>query len=231
MRALPPVTLALVLALAALCHAEPVQPFNEWLAEFLTEARSRGYSDDVLEQALGGVLPLPRVIISDRRQPEVTLTFDEYLRRRLTPAVVQQGRDLVDQHRELLTQVRDAYGVPPAIIVAIWGLETRYGRYSGDVPVFQALATLAWEPRRAALFRAQLYDALTMVDRGHIDVASMKGSWAGAMGQPQFMPSSYLTYAVDFGGRHVRLDRELSPSARLESGRALGPRGEDDGGG
>jgi membrane-bound lytic murein transglycosylase B len=128
------------------------------------------------------------------------LTFEEYLRRRVTPAVVQQGRDLAAQHRELLGQIHEVYGVPPRIILAIWGLETRFGRYSGDVPVFQALATLAWEPRRAGFFRAQLYDALRMVDRGHIDVPSMKGSWAGAMGQPQFMPSSYLAYAVDFDG-------------------------------
>ena len=197
MRVVVLLTLVLI-ALAAPAHAQ--QPFEDWLADLLTEARVRGYSDDLLSQALEGLTPLHRVISSDRKQPEVVLTFDEYLRRRITPAVIQQGRELAAQHQELLAQVRDAYGVPPRIILAIWGLETRFGRYSGDVPVFQALATLAWEPRRATFFRAQLYDALSMVDRGHIDVPSMKGSWAGAMGQPQFMPSSYLSYAVDFDG-------------------------------
>jgi membrane-bound lytic murein transglycosylase B len=200
MRAVSLVALALVIALTSASHAQPSQAFDEWLQDLLTEARTRGYSDELLAQTLAGLTPLPRVIVSDRRQPEVTLTFDEYLRRRVTPAVVQRGRELATEHREIFAQVRDAYGVPPTIILAIWGLETRFGRYGGDVPVFQALATLAWEPRRATFFRAQLYDALTMVDRRHIDAASMKGSWAGAMGQPQFMPSSYLAYAVDFDG-------------------------------
>jgi membrane-bound lytic murein transglycosylase B len=188
----------LVLALPALAHAQ--QPFDEWLADLHAEARGRGYSDDLLTQALTGLTPLQRVIASDRKQPEVVLTFDEYFRRRVTLPVIADGRDLAGRHQEILGRVRDAYGVPPNVIVAIWGLETRYGRYSGDTPIFQALATLAWEPRRASFFRSQLYDALTMVDRGHIDVPSMKGSWAGAMGQPQFMPSSYLSYAVDFDG-------------------------------
>ena len=180
--------------------AQTPQTFDDWLAALLAEARGRGYSDELLAQTLVGVTPLPRVIASDRRQAEAVLTFEEYIKRRVTPERVQRGRELVAEHREVLTRIRDAYGVPPSVIVAIWGLESRFGERSGDVPVFQALATLAWEPRRAAFFRGQLYDALTMVDRGHIDAASMKGSWAGAMGQPQFMPSSYLAYAVDFDG-------------------------------
>jgi membrane-bound lytic murein transglycosylase B len=147
-----------------------------------------------------GLTPLPRVITSDRSQAEATLTLEEYLRRRVTPEVVRRARELAEEHRDVLAQVRDAYGVPPRFIVAIWALESRFGRHGGDVPVFQALATLAWDPRRARLFRAQLYDALRIVERGHIDADSMKGSWAGAMGQPQFMPSSYLRFAVDFDG-------------------------------
>ena len=180
--------------------AQTPQTFDDWLAALLAEARGRGYSDELLAQTLVGVTPLPRVIASDRRQAEAVLTFEEYIKRRVTPERVQRGRELVAEHREVLTRISHAYGVPPSVIVAIWGLESRFGERSGDVPVFQALATLAWEPRRAAFFRGQLYDALTMVDRGHIDAASMKGSWAGAMGQPQFMPSSYLAYAVDFDG-------------------------------
>jgi membrane-bound lytic murein transglycosylase B len=215
MRAALRLTLVLlVLALPAHGHAQ--QPFDEWLADLLAEARGRGYSDDLLSQALIGLTPLHRVISSDRKQPEVVLTFDEYFRRRVTLPVIADGRDLAAQHQEILGRVRDAYGVPPKVIVAIWGLETRYGRYSGDVPVFQALATLAWEPRRASFFRSQLYDALTMVDRGHIDVPRMKGSWAGAMGQPQFMPSSYLSYAVDFDG-DGRRDIWTSPADTFAS--------------
>jgi peptidoglycan lytic transglycosylase B len=192
--------LALVLIVAAPSAAQPRQPFDAWLAELMDEARARGYSDALLDESLAGLTPRPGVIASDRRQAERVLTLEEYVRRRVTPALVQRGRELVAEHRELLAQIRARYGVPPEIVVAIWGFETGYGRYGGSVPVFQALATLAWDPRRARLFRAQLYDALTMVDRGHIDAPSMVGSWAGAMGQPQFLPSSYLTYAVDFDG-------------------------------
>jgi len=181
-------------------HAQSRQPFDEWLADLIAEARTKGYGNDLLAQTLVGLTPLPRVIAADRRQPEAMLSFDEYLRRRVTPERARRGRELAEQHRELLARVREVYGVPPSIVVAIWGLESRFGESSGDVPVFQALATLAWDGRRASFFRGQLYDALSMVDRGYIDAASMKGSWAGAMGQPQFMPSSYLAYAVDFDG-------------------------------
>jgi membrane-bound lytic murein transglycosylase B len=102
------------------------------------------------------------------------------------------------EHRALLGRLEHWFGVQRRFVVAIWGAETGYGPYSGDVPVFQALATLAWEPRRAEYFRAELFDALRIAQRGQIDVASMVGSWAGAMGQPQFMPSSYLEFAFDF---------------------------------
>src|SRR5437667_439706 len=152
----------------------------------------------------------------DRRQAERTQSFEEYVRRRVTPWVVRRGRELAAEHRELLAQIRERYGVPPEIVVAIWGIESGFGQYGGTVPVFQALATLAWDPRRARLFRAQLYDALTMVDRGHIDAPSMVGSWAGAMGQPQFMPSSYLAYAVDFDG-DGRRDIWMSPADTFAS--------------
>jgi membrane-bound lytic murein transglycosylase B len=176
------------------------KPFDLWLADLLVEARGRGYSDELLARTLGGVQPLPGVLESDRAQPETTLIFDKYLKRRVTPEAVRRGREHLNTRRELLDRIHQTYGVPPSLIVAIWGLESRFGERTGKIPVFAALATLAWDGRRGELFRAQLYDALTIVDRGDIDVASMKGSWAGAMGQPQFMPSSYLTYAVDFDG-------------------------------
>ncbi|MBM3219952.1 MAG: lytic murein transglycosylase [Candidatus Rokubacteria bacterium] len=193
-------TVALVLGLVSAAAARSQQPFDEWLAELVAEARTKGYADELLTKTLAGLTPLPGVIASDRRQPEAMLPFEEYIRRRVTPERIQRARELAEQHRALLDRVREAYGVPPAIIVSIWGLESRFGERSGDIPVFQALATLAWEGRRAAFFRGQLYEAIAMVDRGYIDAASMKGSWAGAMGQPQFMPSSYLAWAVDFDG-------------------------------
>ena len=196
----------LLLAAAGVFAPAPVAPvdlpsaFEQWLADLVDEARERGFTDGLLGHTLRGVRPLLAVLDADRAQAEVKLSFDEYVRRRVTAEAAQRGRELARIHGDLLARVRGAYGVPPSLIVAIWGLESQFGERMGEVPVFRALATLAWEGRRGAMFRAQLYDALTIVDRGDIDAASMTGSWAGAMGHPQFMPSSYLAYAVDFDG-------------------------------
>ena len=173
-------------------------PFDQWRQELIAEARARGYGEELIQQALAGIEPLPRVIENDRSQAEAVVGFDRYYRTRVTPQILRQGRDLAWQHRAVLARIEEAYNVKRRVVVAIWGIETRYGRVTGDTPVFRALATLAWEPRRAAFFRGQLFDALTMVARGHIDTATMTGSWAGAMGQAQFMPSSYLKFAEDF---------------------------------
>ena len=176
------------------------QPFNEWLQALVTEARERGYSDSIVNEALTGLEPLVRVVQNDRTQAELTTGFEHYFSSRVNATVVRRGREMARHHARLLARIERTYGVPRRIVLAIWGLESRYGRNSGRTPVFQALATLAWEPRRASFFRGQLFDALTMVSRGHTDVATMRGSWAGAMGQTQFMPSSYLEYAVDEDG-------------------------------
>ena len=202
---LPICCLMLAAWMALPVHAQDVpidaaQPFATWLEEFLVEARSRGFSDDLLSRTVIGLEPLHRVVASDRTQAELTVTFARYLGSRLTPAVVRRGRELADQHRGVLNSIEQKYDVQRRFILSIWGMETRFGRVTGNTPIFQALATLAWEPRRATFFRNQLFDALTIVNNGYIDAASMTGSWAGAMGQPQFMPSSYLQYAVDFDG-------------------------------
>ncbi len=176
------------------------EPFSLWRDALIAEAHARGFSPQVIESTLAGLEPLEHVIESDRTQAELTPGLDRYLQSRLTPAVVRNGRTMVRTWRTTFRRIRDRYGVPPSIVAAIWGVESRYGRVTGRVPIIPALATLAWEGRRAAFFRGQLFDALTGVERGYIDPAVMKGSWAGAMGQPQFMPSSYLQYAVDFDG-------------------------------
>jgi membrane-bound lytic murein transglycosylase B len=204
--------LAILLALVALAQGRagmqagaqdippPPPPFDEWLGDLTREARDRGFSDALVEQTLAGLEPLQRVVDSDRSQAELNPGFNRYSSTRLTGAMVKRGRDLAREHRALLSRVERDFGVQRRFLLAIWGLETRYGRVTGNTPVFQALATLAWEPRRASYFRGELFNALTMVQRGHIDARSMTGSWAGAMGQTQFMPSSYLDYAVDFDG-------------------------------
>jgi membrane-bound lytic murein transglycosylase B len=173
-------------------------PFDDWLHQLIAEAKDRGYSADLIQETLAGLQPLPRVIQNDRSQAELVVGFERYYRTRVTRSFVRRGRELHREHRSLLDRVEDEYDVQRRFIVAIWGIETQYGRVTGSTPVFQALATLAWEPRRSAFFRGELFDALSMVSRGHIDAKSMTGSWAGAMGQPQFMPSSYLKYAEDF---------------------------------
>jgi membrane-bound lytic murein transglycosylase B len=178
--------------------ADPKLEFSAWLTDLVAEARSRGFSDDLVARTLSGLEPLHRVIQADRSQAELNPGFARYLSGRLTTAMIRQGRAMATQHRSLLDRVEKEYGVPRRFLLAIWGVETRYGRLTGGTPVFQALATLAWEPRRADYFRGELFNALAMVDKGYIDAKSMTGSWAGAMGQTQFMPSSYLQYAVDF---------------------------------
>jgi membrane-bound lytic murein transglycosylase B len=175
-------------------------PFDEWLAELRQEALDRGFRPETVRGAFDGLEPLPIVIERDRSQAEFVLPLDKYIAQRLAPAVVRRARTHAQENATLLRRVEAAYGVPGSIIVAIWGVESNFGQFSGVRPTIQALATLAWDPRRSAYFRNELFDALLMVDRGDIDLATMKGSWAGAMGQPQFMPSSYIQYAVDFDG-------------------------------
>jgi membrane-bound lytic murein transglycosylase B len=178
--------------------------FDDWLADLTAEARGKGFSDSLIDETLAGLQPLERVIRSDRSQAELNPGFSRYANARLTRSMIKRGRDLMTEHKTLLRRTEQRFGVPARVLVAFWGMESRYGRIQGSTPVFQALATLAWEPRRASYFRGELFDALTMVQRGHIDAGTMTGSWAGAMGQTQFMPSSYLRFAVDFDGDERR---------------------------
>jgi membrane-bound lytic murein transglycosylase B len=175
-------------------------PFTEWLEGVRAEALARGIAPQTVERALDGVQLVPQILERDRGQPEFTLDIDAYLRRRLTPATVRTARDRYRRHRTLLQRVGTKYGVDPRVLVAVWGLESNFGRFAGVRPTVPTLATLAYDPRRGAMFRNELFDALTILDRGDIDLASLKGSWAGALGQPQFLPSSYLRYAQDFDG-------------------------------
>src|SRR5262245_31677717 len=157
--------------------------FDEWLADLRTEAREKGFSDGLIEETLNGLQPLERVIQSDRSQAELNPGFSRYSNARITKTMVTRGKDLLAEHKALLRRAEKEYGVPPRVLVAFWGMESRFGRIQGGTPVFQALATLAWEPRRATYFRSELFNALTMVQSGHIDAGTMTGSWAGAMGQ------------------------------------------------
>jgi membrane-bound lytic murein transglycosylase B len=178
----------------------PLPPFDVWLAEFRVEAQAQGIRPEILDEALAGIEPVAQILERDRTQAEFVLDLDAYLTRRLTRATVRTARQMYSRHRSLVQRVGKQYGVNPRILVAVWGLESNFGRFAGVRPTVPALATLAYDPRRGAMFRRELLNALQIVNRGDIELARLRGSWAGALGQPQFMPSSYLEYAQDFDG-------------------------------
>ena len=172
--------------------------FPAFVEGLRAEAVERGISEDTVKVALTDLEPSTSVIQRDQTQAELVLSVDQYLARRLTRPMVRTARVNAAKHKALLNRVHHKYGVSPRFVVAIWGLESNFGRFSGVRPTIQALATLAWEGRRGPFFRGELMDALTILDRKHIALDQLKGSWAGAMGQTQFMPSSYLKWAEDF---------------------------------
>jgi len=175
-------------------------PFEEWLAAVRVEALARGISQPTIDAALGSLERLPVVVERDRTQAERTLTLDQYVRRRLTARVVRSAREMAVQHRAELQRAADRHGVPRAFIVAIWGLESNFGRFQGVRPTVATLATLAYDGRRQRLFREELFAALRILDSDDVQLDALRGSWAGAMGQAQFLPSSYLEWAVDADG-------------------------------
>lgn len=207
---LPIGLLLVLLACAASTRAQDVPPvaplpaarppFDVWLAELRNEAGSRGIRPEILDAALAGIEPVDQVLERDRTQAEFTLDLEVYLKRRLTRETVRTAQRMYARHRALLQRVGRRYGVDPRILVSVWGLESNFGRFAGVRPTIPTLATLAYDARRSAMFRAELFNALQILNDGDIELARMKGSWAGALGQPQFMPSSYLQYAQDFDG-------------------------------
>jgi len=176
------------------------QSFDSWLIDLRKEASSKGISEATLDAALTGIEPIPRVIELDRKQPEFTLTFAEYLNLVVPDSRKKRARDRFETHRSLLTTIGEKYGVQPRFIVALWGIETDFGRVMGSFKVIPALASLAYDGRRSAFFRKELMFALEVIEGGHITADAMMGSWAGAMGQSQFMPSSFIRYAQDYDG-------------------------------
>jgi membrane-bound lytic murein transglycosylase B len=188
------------LAAATVTRAEASMPFDRWLAELRAEALRAGISPGTVRTALGGIAPIPRVVELDRHQPERRLTWAEYRDRVVAEPRISNGRRAFADNRLLMDAVEERFGVSGRVVTAIWGIETNYGATTGGFPVIQALATLAHDGRRSSFFRSELLSALRILDQGHIALERMTGSWAGAMGQPQFMPGSFLAYAVDFNG-------------------------------
>lgn len=176
------------------------QDFPTWLAAFRQDALGAGIRPATLDAAFAGVAPIARVLELDQRQPESTITFETYITRVVSDARVQAGRQHMADDGGLLAEIGAKYGVQPRFIVALWAIETDFGRVQGDYPIVASLATLAYDGRRGALFRRELIAALKILDQGRIRPEELRGSWAGAMGQTQFMPSTFLAYAVDYAG-------------------------------
>ncbi len=163
-------------------------------------AAEQGINQGTIESGLTGLELQTRVLELDRRQPEFFQTFWQYLDARVTEQRVQRGRELLSRYRDLLNEIHADYGVRPEYLVALWGLETNFGSYFGTMPVLDSLATLACDPRRSGYFTGELMEALKILQGGHISRDRMRGSWAGAMGHTQFMPSTFTRYGVDGSG-------------------------------
>ena len=174
--------------------------FSECIARMKSQARLEGISAGTVQQVLSKVKQLPRIIELDRRQPEFTQTFANYFTARINEERIQRGRDLFTKHRALLNRIQHESGIPAQYLVSFWGLETSYGGHFGDWSVLDSLATLACDTRRSTFFTQELLNALRIVEAGDITAERMVGSWAGAMGHMQFMPSTFLRYAKDVDG-------------------------------
>lgn len=190
---------ALGIALSGAVSAKDAH-FEHYVKALKQQAREQGISELLVNQAFRHIHYRPRAVVADNNQPEQKLMLDEYLSRAVPEWKVRQARALYKQHYDELVQIGQQYGVQPRFIVALWGIESNFGAFTGHYPVVDALTTLAFDSHREAFFRQELMSALRIVDQGHIRLDEMKGSWAGAMGQCQFMPSAFLTFAADGNG-------------------------------
>jgi lytic murein transglycosylase len=185
-------------ALAARCGGD----FNSFVASMSSEAQAAGISPGVISSALGGVTEDAAVLSFDRRQHGTfKKSFEQYVSTRVGPGRINGGRSMLQRHAALLSRIEQRFGVPPQILVAIWGLETDFGKGDmGKLPVFRVLATMAHDCRRTELFQGELLAALKIVQRGDLPLRDMIGAYAGEIGQTQFLPSSYIKYGIDFDG-------------------------------
>jgi lytic murein transglycosylase len=178
--------------------------FDTWLAEFQREAAAQGISERAIAAGLDGMTPDPQVISRDHRQGVFRQTFEEFSGRMISPDRMKKGTAHLQRQAALFDRIERQFGVPGPILVAIWGLETDFGVNQGKFSVIRSVLTLAHDCRRPDKFRAELFDALRIVDRGDMTPAELRGDWAGEIGQTQFLPSSYVKYGVDFDGNGKR---------------------------
>jgi membrane-bound lytic murein transglycosylase B len=187
-------------ACASIAQEAENHRFHSWLMKFNTEAEQAGVSNKTLYAFMKDAKYLPKVIVLDRKQPDKTKTFEQYLQAAMPDKRVKMAREKYAENKKLLNEIGRKYGVQPKYIVALWGSESDFGRNMGNFKITDSLATLAFEGRRADFFKGELIKALKMIDSENVEESEMKGSWAGAMGQTQFMPTSFLEFAVDYDG-------------------------------
>jgi len=174
--------------------------FDRWIARFRPRALARGISETTFDRAFNGISYNTYVVEKDRNQGEFTKAIWDYLDKAVSDLRVTNGIKALKRHRKLLDRIEKTYGVEREVVVAVWGLESSYGENRGDIPLIEALATLAYDGRRGSFFESQLIAALKIIQSGDVAPRNMTGSWAGAMGHTQFIPTSYLAFAVDFTG-------------------------------
>ena len=191
-------SLAMVFAAASSAPCKSDTTLDNWKEKLKIEAIEKGISKNTLDLAIDDFKPIKRVIELDRRQPEFTLTLDQYLKRVVPSRRIKKGRLMLAKNNKILEKIGKKYSVQPRFIIALWGIETDFGRLDGGFSVVHSLATLALDGRRSKFFRKELIRALRILDQGHINIRDMRGSWAGAMGHFQFMPSSFENFAVDY---------------------------------
>ncbi len=190
--------LTVVIQAGTIFGADASELFEDWLVGLQSEALEAGIRADLLHDVLQDIELIPRVIALDRNQPEGRLTFEEYLTKVVPNSRVNVGKRLLEENRTLLIGMEPNYLVQSRFVVALWGIESDFGRFTGGFSVINSLATLAYDGRRSSFFRSELIDALKILNLGEITNAEMLGSWAGAMGQCQFMPSSFHSFAEDY---------------------------------
>ncbi|MBR0697414.1 lytic transglycosylase domain-containing protein [Bradyrhizobium lablabi] len=178
-------------------------PFDTWLDDFKKEAAAKGISNNAIQTGLAGVTPDKAILSRDHSQQVFNQTFEQFSGR-MVPPRLSRGSNMLKQYGSVLSRIEQAYGVPGEVLVAIWGLETDFGANTGKFPTIRSLATLAYDCRRSEMFKAEMMDALRIIERGDLAPQEMRGAWAGEIGQTQFMPSSYIKFAVDFDGNGKR---------------------------
>jgi lytic murein transglycosylase len=194
--------LALLLGAGSPAVAAPAcgGDFQAWMAQLKQDAAAAGISQQTVDASLDNLTPDPSVLAHDHGQGVFKQTFAQFSGRMVNAYRLRKGAELLRKYAPVFSQIEARYGVPGPVITAIWGLETDFGAVTGNFPTIRALVTLSYNCRRADLFRPELLDALRIVDRGYMRPSQLHGAWAGEIGQTQFLPSSYLKYAVDFDG-------------------------------